>query len=128
MNPILHIAVFVVTCALLSYSFAVIPAQRKRRISKSTLAFLTIGVVLDVTATALMIWGSKNIPLTPHGILGYSALVAMVTDTVLLWKLHMRKETEIPRKLHLYTRFAYGWWVFAYVAGAMLAMSMAKGK
>ena len=128
MNPILHIAVFVVTCALLSYSFAVIPAHRKRRISKSTLAFLTIGVVLDVTATALMIWGSKNIPLTPHGILGYSALVAMVTDAVLLWKLQMRKETEIPRKLHLYTRLAYGWWVFAYVAGAMLAMFMAKVK
>jgi hypothetical protein len=85
---------------------------------------LTIGLTLDVTATLFMITGSRNIPFTPHGFLGYSALVAMLVDTILTWRYWRseKKDQPVTRSLHLYTRFAYSWWVLAYIAGGLIAM------
>ena len=123
MNPTLMTGTMVVTCALVSYSIAVIAEQRGKTITRFVLVFLTLGICLDVTATALMIIGSHNIPLTPHGILGYTALAAMLTDTVWIWKTRLKGicPMPVPRKLHLYTRAAYAWWVLAYVAGGIIA-------
>ncbi len=86
------------------------------------LGFLSVGVICDIVATALMIIGSENSPFTPHGILGYSSLVGMVTDTVLIWRLRVKNgaDAEVPRKLHVYSRIAYIWWLFAYVSGGLL--------
>jgi hypothetical protein len=74
-------AVFVVTLALVFYSIAVITEQKKLRISKFVLLFLTLGVCCDISSTILMILGSRNIPITVHGFLGYSALSVMLVDT-----------------------------------------------
>jgi uncharacterized repeat protein (TIGR03987 family) len=115
-------AVIVVSAALVCYSIGVITEQRKAAIIKSVLVFLTLGVVLDITSTILMIVYARNTPLTVHGILGYTALLAMLTDAVLVWR-HRRKNGggRVPHKLHIYTRIAYGWWVIAYIAGAVIA-------
>jgi hypothetical protein len=123
MNPGLTRAVIVVTFALIFYSTGVIIEQRKAVVTQRVLFFLTAGVVLDITSTILMIINSGKIPLTVHGVIGYTALLVMLTDAALIWR-HRRKNGEgrIPRKLHLYTRLAYGWWVVAYIAGAILAM------
>jgi hypothetical protein len=70
-----------------------------------------------------MITGSRKIPITIHGFIGYSALIAMLIDTILVWKYWCKNGgTHVPRGLNLYTRFAYGWWVIAYIAGAIIAM------
>jgi EamA domain-containing membrane protein RarD len=86
MNPILIKAVVVVTFALVFYSVAVITEQRKCYVSKRVLTFLTAGVFLDISSTTLMIIGSRKIPITIHGFIGYTALIAMLIDTILIWR------------------------------------------
>jgi hypothetical protein len=118
--------VAVVTFALIFYSIAVVTEQRKRCISKRVLTFLTAGVLFDISSTILMIVGSRKIPITIHGFIGYSALIAMLIDTILIWRFWRRNGgvAHVPRGLNIYTRLAYGWWVIAYIAGAIIAMTL----
>jgi uncharacterized repeat protein (TIGR03987 family) len=124
MNTISMIGAVVVTLALISYSIGVISEQRKHKLVKTVLIFVTLGIILDVTATICMILGSSNSPFTLHGFLGYSALLAMLIDVILIWGFYKKNgsEIEVPKKLHRYTIFAYLWWVIAYVTGSMLVM------
>jgi hypothetical protein len=139
LNPTLFRAVGVVTFALLFYSIAVITEQRQSAISKKVLAFLTAGIICDITSTGLMIAGSRNIPITVHGFIGYSALLVMLVDTVLIWRcwaknrvkvtdmgMAISTSADIPGGLHIYTRFAYSWWVIAYIAGAIISIILSK--
>lgn len=122
MNKILMFGSIIVSFALLSYSIAIISEQIKKQISKKILVFLSIGLLLDITATIFMIIGSKNSPFTFHGFLGYSALLAMLIETYLIWKHWLNNQNgNVSVKLNLYSRFTYTWWVLAYVAGALLA-------
>jgi hypothetical protein len=125
-NPTLIKAVVVVTFALLFYSAAVITEQRKSVVSKRVLLFLTFGVCLDITATVLMILGSGNGPLTVHGVIGYSALSVMLIDTALIWRCRVKNgdNCRVPRSLNIYTRLAFGWWVVAYIAGAIISVTL----
>jgi len=125
MNPGLIRAVIVVTIALVFYSIGAITEQRKHAVTRLVLFFLTVGVLLDITSTTLMIINSGNIPITVHGIIGYTALLAMLVDAILIWR-HWRKNGSgpVPRPLHLYTRVAYGWWVIAYIAGAIISSTL----
>ena len=129
MNPILRTGVVIVTLALLLYSVAVLTEQRKLAVSRVVLMTLTAGLCCDLTATILMIVGSRNIALTFHGCLGYSALLAMLTDTLLIWRQWHRNggPGKVAHALHIYTRIAYGWWVLAYIAGGLL-VAMGLGK
>lgn len=119
---IILIAVIIVNLALITYSIGVITEQRKKTISNKTLGFLTVGVVFDSAATVCMIIGSSAEGITFHGILGYSALLMMLTDGILWWRFRLKnaQETPVPKKLHLYSRYAYSWWVIAYVTGAII--------
>ena len=124
MKPILIAGTIIVTLTLISYSIAVITEQRKSLITGRVLFFLTLGVMLDITATTCMIIGSENSPFTVHGILGYSSLTAMLTDAILSWRFYMKNgpETKVPRGLHLYTRIAYSWWILAYITGSLIVI------
>jgi hypothetical protein len=126
LNPTLTRAVIVVTFALIFYSIAVVTEQRKRCISNRVLTFLTIGVLFDISSTVLMIVGSNKIPITIHGFIGYSALIAMLIDTILIWQFWRRngEVAHVTRGLNIYTRLAYGWWIIAYIAGAIIAMTL----
>lgn len=125
MNPGLIRAVAVVTIALVFYSIGVITEQRKHAVTRFVLFFLTGGVILDITSTTLMIISSGNIPITVHGIIGYTALLVMLIDGILIWRQWRRNGSgPVPRRLHLYTRIAYGWWVIAYIAGAIISMTL----
>ena len=65
-------------------------------------------------------------PFTVHGSPGYSALLLMLIDAVLVWRLFIKTgKSSLPRKLHLYTRFADIWWVLAYVVGAIMSTVLA---
>jgi hypothetical protein len=123
LNDTLMKAVIVVTFALLFYSIAIITEQRKSYIAKRVLIFLTTAVCFDIASTALMIIGSKKIPITVHGFLGYTALLAMLIDTILIWRFWAKNgNVRVTKALNMYTRFAYSWWVIAYIAGAFIAM------
>ena len=125
MNSTLIKAIVVVTLALICYSVAVLIEQKERHISNRVLTFLTIGVLLDVSSTIMMIIGSRKIPITIHGFIGYSALTVMLIDTILVWRFwRNNKGTKVTRCLNIYTRLAYCWWVIAYIAGAIIAMTL----
>ncbi|RPH31445.1 MAG: hypothetical protein EHM93_13590 [Bacteroidales bacterium] len=124
MKTISMIGALIVTLALISYSIAVFGERKKRHITKSILSFLTIGIILDITATICMIIGSTNSPFTIHGLLGYSALTLMLIDTIVIWKFYKSHgfKFEVPMGLHKYTLIAYSWWVIAYITGSLLVM------
>ena len=122
MNSILITGTIIVTFALLFYSISVISEQRRKNLTIFVLTTRTIGVVLDITATAFMIAGSRHIPFTFHGLLGYSALAGMLADTILVWRFSKKQHLRpVSSGLKLYTRIAYLWWVLAYVAGGLIA-------
>ena len=124
MLPLAKIAATVVTLALIFYSIAIITEQRKRKVINLVLIFLTLGVMLDIGATTMMIIVSENSPFTIHGILGYSSLTLMIIDAVLLWKFRMKNGSgeKVARPVHLYSRIAYIWWVAAYITGTLMVM------
>jgi hypothetical protein len=112
----------VVTLALISYSIGFFKEQRRRQITPDVLLHFTIGVILDISATILMILGSTQGGVTFHGLIGYSSLLGMTIDTLLLWRYKPRNgSVQTANKiLNTYTRCAYIWWVAAYITGALL--------
>ncbi len=123
MDPIRLAAVITVNFALLAYTVGILKEQRSRQVTLKTLNWLRVGVLLDIVATALMIAASGK-ALTIHGALGFSALAAMVTETAFAWRHHaMSGDAKVPPGLHMLSRAAYGWWVVAYISGALLVMS-----
>jgi hypothetical protein len=117
-------AVLTVTLALTLYTIGTLKQQRTRRSTAAVRGWLSVGVVFDVAATALMIAASKSIAPTLHGVIGYSALALMIADTTLLWRhARARGEAEVSKGLHLFSRAAYGYWVLAYLTGGLLVMA-----
>jgi hypothetical protein len=125
MNTLSIIGATIVTLALISYSIGIITEQVKKKILPRVLIFITLGVILDITATAFMILGSKNSPFTPHGFIGYSALFLMLIELVRIWRAYNKlgMGADVPKGVHLYSRYAYIWWVVAYITGSLIAMT-----
>ena len=125
MNTLSIIGAIIVTLALISYSIGIITEQLKKQLIPRVLIFLTAGVILDITATAFMILGSRNSPFTIHGIIGYSALLVMVIELIRIWRLYSNAgiNVPVPSGLHQYSRYAYAWWVIAYITGSLIAMT-----
>jgi uncharacterized repeat protein (TIGR03987 family) len=125
MNTLSMIGASIVTIALISYSIGIISEQVKKKLIPRVLVFITLGVVLDVTATIFMILGSKNSPFTLHGFIGYSALLAMIIEVARIWNAFIKNgmRSDVPRRVHIYSRYAYIWWVIAYITGSLIAMS-----
>ena len=125
MNPLLMTGVTIVVLALASYTTAIVTQAKRRSPTPVMRAFLTVGVALDATATAFMIAGSRKVPLTFHGILGYSAFLLMATDLALVWRSYRLRGVEpFPPRLHRYSIVAYSWWVAAFVAGIIVVAVM----
>jgi len=124
MNTISIIGSGIVSLALVSYLVSIITEQVKKAVTRRVLTFLTIGLSLDISATICMIIGSPNSPFTFHGFVGYSALLIMIVETSLIWRLYRSSGfgVAVPRSLHIYSRIALIWWVAAYITGGLLAM------
>jgi len=90
MNTYLQIGSSVVFFALIAYSIGIITEQRTRHIGQRVITFLTLGVLLDITATIFMIIGSDKGGFTLHGFIGYSSLLGMMMDAIFMWKLIAR--------------------------------------
>lgn len=112
----------VVLVALALYTTGFFTERAQKKVSARVLRFYTLGVIFDITATVLMIIGSSNGMLTLHGVIGYSSLLAMLTDTVLLYRFNRIQgpEKAISPGLHRYSMLAYIWWVLAFITGGLL--------
>ena len=124
MNALLVAGTRIVIIALISYSIAIFTEQKKQLVNNIVLIFITLGIITDIIATIFMITGSDNSMFTPHGFLGYSSLAAMLIDTILIWRHRIRhgKEAQVKAGLHKYSRYAYIWWVLAFITGAALVL------
>jgi hypothetical protein len=122
MKTTLMIGSFIVTIALVFYSIGFYQERRRQLVTARVLSFYTIGVSLDITATILMIIGSTKSLVTPHGLIGYSSLLGMVTDTFILWRHYLKKGPGeiVSRRVNLYSRIAYIWWIIAFITGGLL--------
>lgn len=124
MNAYLQIGTSVVVFALISYSIGILTEQRTSIISRKVITFLTLGVCLDITATFFMIIGSDKGGFTLHGFIGYSSLLGMLLDAIFMWTRIAKYgiSNKVPRSLHLYSRYAYIWWVLAFITGGILVL------
>jgi len=122
MSPILIVGTTIVNLALVAYSIAIITEQRQKRVNNRVMVFLTVGVLLDIVATVCMVAGSTHSFMSSHGFLGYSALLAMLIDFIILlrYRRHNGPDLLVSKSLHLYSRYAYAWWVGAYITGAVI--------
>lgn len=122
MNPVTMAGAFIITLSLLSYGIGSITLQRFKLISSGVLIFLSLGICLDLIAIILMFIGSDNSAFSFHGLIGYSALLVMLIDVVWVWRAKMKKgrNTTASRKLLIYSKVAYGWWVIAYFTGSLI--------
>jgi hypothetical protein len=124
MNTDLFIGTRIVVLALIAYSIGMLIEQKTRLVRTAVVVFLTLGITMDIAATTLMIMGSAKPPFSVHGALGYSALFVMLLATILLWRhrLNSGSLAEVPMGLHLYSRYAYAWWVLTFVVGGLLVL------
>jgi hypothetical protein len=74
-----------------------------------------------------MILGSEKTGVTLHGVLGFSALFAMLSETVIGWRHRLAHgEAPVSERLALLARVAYAYWVMAFVSGGMLVAAAAR--
>lgn len=103
------ISVVIGLLALASYSIGIITQQKIHRISRRILFFISLGLVFDLAATLLVILGPSEGYFSLQRITGYTALIAMMIATLLLWRLKFNAgwDAAVPRNLHLFTRYAF---------------------
>jgi uncharacterized membrane protein len=127
MTPWIRAGVSIVLLALLCYTIATAAHQRERKVSRHVIRFLSLGLSLDIVATACMIMGTQSKGVTLHAVLGFSALFGMLVETVLAWR-HRAAHGERPvsERLALYSRVAYAYWVIAFISGGMMVAMAAR--
>lgn len=123
MKPVLIAGIAIVNLALISYSVAIFSQRRNKQLNSRVMTFLSLGVCLDITATICMIIGSGKF-LTLHGVIGYSSLAGMLSDTIISYIRVMKNGlgTSISQRFNNVSLIAYVYWVMAYITGALLVM------
>ena len=122
MSPVILFGVVAINLALVAYTVGFIAANRGRRASALVLGAFALAVAFDLVATGCMVAGSHRPWFTPHGIVGYLALLVMVVAVARLWGLRGQgPDPAIPEKLSLFLRIAYVTWLIAYGIGVALA-------
>jgi hypothetical membrane protein len=124
MNILLRIGTSVVIFALAFYSIGIFTEQRYKRVMPRVLIFLTLGIIADIIATAFMIAGSSRGFFTLHGVIGYSSLVGMLIENILIRRIRLGSGigAAVPEIIHRYSRYAYYWWVIAFITGGLLVL------
>ena len=124
MQFIAIVGAFIITLSLLSYGIGSIWIQRFRIVTPSVLIFMTLGVILDIIAVVCMYMGSDNSPFSRHSLLGYSAMLTITTDCVLIWWYYFKHgfDVRISKGITTYNKIAYAWWVIAYLTGSVLVI------
>ena len=121
LNPFLIAGIILVNLALVLYAAGLVLELRRGRINRTLVALFASGVAADISATALMIIGSHRIPITLHGVLGYTALLGMIANLVMLVRSMRTEDGDVlPRRLRIVSSCCFLWWVIVYIAGALL--------
>jgi hypothetical protein len=126
MKPLILAGIVSVVLALACYTMAFAAERRVRRVTGAVLGLLVLGVLLDLASAVCMVEGARGSLLTPHGIVGFSALGIMLVLLIVAARHRRRRgEEEVPAGLHAFFRIAYAVWVLAFLSG--VAMVAAQG-
>ncbi len=124
MSPVILFGVVSINLALIAYTAGMFGVYRRRRATAFVLGAFAVAVAFDVLATGCMVAGSRRPWFSPHGLVGYLALVVMVVAVSRLWGLRRQgRDVEIPDPLRGFLRVAYVVWLIAYAIGVALAMA-----
>jgi len=124
LSPVILFGVVAINLALIAYTVGIIATHRRRRTTALVLGAFVVAVALDVVATGCMVAGSSKSWFTPHGVVGYTALLVMAVAVARLWALSRTgPDAAIPAGLHTFLRGAYVLWLIAYGVGVALAAS-----
>lgn len=121
---VIILGVIFIHIALVLYSIFIYKERKYKRATNGVVGFITVAVIFDVTATICMMLGTVEKYFTLHGILGYAALVVMVTDAVFIWKHRRKFGSEVPFTENLNRNSMLGFilWIIAFLTGEMLAI------
>ena len=124
MATVIKIGILFVHLALIFYTLFIIFEHKHRKTSGRVLFFITFAILFDLIATGCMMAGTTGTYFTFHGIVGYSGLLMMIIDAILLWKLKIKNGTDaaINKGLNLYSKFSFVWWMIAFITGVIISM------
>ncbi len=124
MTTILLAGTVIVNLALVSYSMAIFRQRKTKSLGKRVMFFLTLGVILDITATVCMVMGSSTKGMSLHGLIGYSSLLGMLIDTYFSYKMVFSNSfgIAVSDRFTRNSSISYFYWVLAYITGATLVM------
>jgi len=121
---VIIVGVIFIHIALVLYSVFIYKERKYKRATKGVLGFITAAVIFDVSATICMMIGTVEKYFTLHGILGYTAVVVMITDAIFIWKHWNKHGSEVPFSdtLNRNSKLGYILWLIAFGTGEMLAV------
>jgi hypothetical protein len=124
MNSLAVVGAFIITLSLLSYGIGSIALVRFKIVTPGILVFLTLGVILDFVAVTMMIMNSDKSVFSLHGLLGYSAMLTMIINLVLVLRCYIKSgfDSFISNPVIIYSKIAYAWWLIAYFTGSILVI------
>ncbi|KAF0238564.1 MAG: hypothetical protein FD181_936 [Prolixibacteraceae bacterium] len=124
MNFLAVVGAFIITLSLLSYGIGSIAVVRFKIVTTGILVFLTLGVLLDFVAVIMMIMNSGKSLFSLHGLLGYSAIITMIINVFLVWRLYFKNglDSVIGNSVIMYSKIAYAWWLIVYITGSILVI------
>lgn len=125
MSPVIVFGIILVHLALIFYTLFIIFEHKKRKATTSVLTFITLAVLFDIAATSCMMAGTTKTYFTFHGIIGYTGLLLMLIDAVLLWKYKLKygDKVLINKELNIYSKIAFAWWIVAFITGMLVAIN-----
>jgi hypothetical protein len=124
MNFLAVVGAFIITLSLLSYGIGIIAVVRFKIVTPGILVFLTLGVILDFIAVIMMIINSEKSMFSLHGLLGYSAMLTMIINVILVWRCYLKNgfDSIISNPVIVYSKIAYAWWLITYITGSILVI------
>jgi uncharacterized protein YxeA len=124
MSHIIIAGVILIHIAFICYTVFIYKEHKYKRATQGLLVFITAAVIFDVSATVCMMIGVAKEYFTLHGVLGYTALLVMVTDAVFIWKHYHKFGSEVPfsKTLNRNSKLGYVLWIIAFLTGEMLAV------
>ena len=121
---VIVVGVIFIHIALVLYSIFIYKERKYRRATNGVVGFITAAVLFDISATICMMLGTVENWLTLHGVLGYTAVVVMITDAFFIWKHRIKHGTEVPFSdtLNRNSKLGYILWLVAFGTGELLAV------
>ena len=121
---VIVVGVIFIHIALVLYSIFIYKERKYKRATNGVVGFITTAVLFDISATICMMIGTVEDWLTLHGVLGYTAVVVMVTDAIFIWKHRNKHGSEVPFSdtLNRNSKLGYILWLVALGTGELLAV------